>query len=359
MNTEAMKLATDLTPEMKENLIAGVQPHEKRVVIHLAEASRIVNPDGTLRIYDDFVDDWRYTHSTFVHSSECQLCGKKNIREECHIEDTLTKETLTVGNECVYTHITIDTDGVEGLTGDAKRDFLKKAMNIAKKKWQKADFIKKYPNAWDTWNKVEHTYDKYDRAWCNRVTKQLERDGYLKAGTRRQWEDQFPLFAVKIAEYERRVAAGHFYTGHRTRMGAKSALVASNRNKDANSFRDVAEKAYEDGLIDKQQAHMISSIENAIRRYGIEGLRYANARVYQQIQRVIGEGEEVDDDLMDEGGILELIMIHSDKLTDWETDFMDSVIERNSVQLRTMSPKQRAVISRIGKKVKVTTPSSW
>tara|TARA_R110001592_G_scaffold67354_8_gene206598 strand:- start:24831 stop:25898 length:1068 start_codon:yes stop_codon:yes gene_type:complete len=355
MNTQSMKLTHPLTPEMKENLIAGVLPHQKRVVLHLAEASRIVNPDLTIRVYDDFVDDWRYTHSTFVNKGTCELCGKNNIREACHIEDTHSKDALVVGNECVFTHITIDTDGVEGLTGDAKRDYLRKAMGVAKARWQKEHFQTTYPLAWAIWEKVEPTFDSHDQRWCNRVTKQLTTFGYLKAGTLRDWERIYHTFSYRITEHERKISAGEIYAGRRSRFGAKSALVAHQRIKAATDFRNDAEKKFDDGLLNSYQAGLIGGIESNIRRYGIEGLRYHHQRVYAEIQAV---GLPISDELVDEGGVLAVISMKKDKLTDWEQDFLRSVIERNS-QGRYASVKQRAVIARLAGKVKTPTPTSW
>ena len=132
-----------LPDHVVENLQRGVAPHEKRVVVNLAKVSRIVNTeDMTIRTYDDFKHDWRYTKSLYgtIGQHSCALCGNDRIRELCRVYDKEQDLTITVGNECVEAHRHYHRRR-RGTTATL-RDFLKAAMAEAKAKFFRAKFAR-------------------------------------------------------------------------------------------------------------------------------------------------------------------------------------------------------------------------
>ena len=186
-----------LPEHVVENLQRGVAPHEKRVVANLAAVSRIVNTENmTIRTYDDFKHDWQYTHSLYAKVGEhsCFLCGKNHIRELCQVYDKEQDLTITVGNECVWKHVEIMTDAAEGLTGDAKRDFLKAAMADAKAKFFRAKFAREVDlTHWDEYRDYATgaregwpVFGKENRSYAKRADRMIRERGYL-TGKTEEW----------------------------------------------------------------------------------------------------------------------------------------------------------------------------
>lgn len=278
---------TGVIPDVvMKNLISGVKPHEKRVVIHLAEASRILNEDGTIRTYDEFVSDWEYDKSTFYKSETCNLCGKRGIREACHIRDKVTGNSMIVGNDCVYKHIEITTDAAEGLTGDEKRDYLKRAMHIARQEFWKNDFNTRYPNHDEVWSNVEPIYQRRRglRAYARRVNRMLEQKGYLSGKTKEWYEENYHRFSVAI-EREKKIIE------ERNNRRAKSVAVSNIKYAQAKEFRILAEQVIELGLLDGDLSGIITSIphtERAIRIYGVDNLKWGRKRTYEKIKKLAG-----------------------------------------------------------------------
>ena len=343
-----MMTISDIPLHVQENLIAGVKPHQKRVVLNLASVSRMVNPEGKLRTYDDFVHDWEYVGSTFVIKGTCFLCGKHPIREACHMKEKTTDAQIIVGNDCVYKHMEISTDGVEGLTGDAKRDFLRLEMGRAKARFFKADFEHKYDL--EQWQKVSNFFLKVHPKWrsaiiigsrsytsMKRATTMINNKGYLANGTQTaewfetnwgSWDDKINRLNDSIKEREHA----------RSRKAAEAAKVRNSRNADALAFRNIAEQLVEKGLLDSETESSIGYTENFIRNSGVIAIHRAFHRVrncYQAVMRVSETPIKV---------------IKMDSLTSWEKNFMESIDEWTTAG-KAMSSKQQEVYDRIMKKV--------
>ena len=336
---------------IQENLIAGVRPHEKRVVLNLAEVSRIKNDDGTYRTYEVFVGDWKYMHSTFVKKEVCTLCNKKDIREACHVEDAESGVSIIVGNECVYKHIQITTDGLEGLTGDAKRDFLKTKMAEAKARFFATDFSSKYNI--EEWNAFTDVIDaeprwridpieEIDRRYYNSAKRMIAKKGYIPATTTTHYwftTTWHKFNGISTAIKTRKEA----YAVQQIEAKARSLVITNRRIADATAFRVIAEQMAEDGEIGIEY---LSQTVQHIRNHGISnwGWRKAHEQLYNQVMAgasVVGstKGSDIDK------------AIASDKTNDWEKGFMRS-IEQWIIDGKSMSGKQQAIHDRIMAKVK-------
>ena len=310
-----------IADHVKENLIAGVEPHQKRVVIHLAERSRIFNTEtGTYRTYDDFVEDWTYIGSKWVADETCTLCGKKHIRRACTIEDQGTGDRMVVGSECVHTHLTIVTDAGEHLTGDAKRDFLKVEMEKAKDRFFKVA----WEDTWDMsrWPEIYRLYTEVipkgrhnpERNIVRRIQRRLDSKGYISEGTSSyDWfVASHPLFEETLARYAEPIRI------HDTSV-AHAAKIAGGRATEATAFRNRYEWLVDVSSEPPVDARDVRRTEQAIRRYGAENLRWGNQTTYQIVMshapgktytnpftRIINEG----------------------KANEWERGFLTSVGDR-------------------------------
>lgn len=326
-----------------ENLQRGVAPHEKRVVANLANISRIMLPDESVRIYEDFVSDWRYDRSEFVHDETCTLCGKKHIREACHIIDDVQGLDIVVGNECVYKHIEIITDGVEGLTGDAKKDYLKTQMANAKDRFFTAKFVKDFPKAREYLDGViEHDwlYAKTDIAYAKRALRMINSRGYISRRT--STYDWFEEIDLEEAIAERETHLTKFKTMHTTATSSHVVTV-NQKNFMATKFRTMAEKQVDLGWL--KDASQIALVESKIRRYGVNGLRYGSKTFYDRVIRMDEEGGPqpcVADGILTSPRFSEL--------TEWEQGFVKSVSEQFHSR-GYLSDKQEAILTKITKKV--------
>ena len=218
MNTT--RFTGEIPPHIVENLQRGVEPHEKRVVLNLAKVSRIVAKDnalaaGRIRVYEDFVHDWEYSHSLFVKAgdAECYLCGKQNIREACQVNDAQQPRTIVVGNECVWKHIDIVSEGFHGLTGDAKRDYLKVQMGHAREVFYKRQFMETMASAhWPAYHDYavaettgRREFGKHDATYAKRAERMIKARGYLTGKTKEWYLDTQPHFQTRVNEAQERV----------------------------------------------------------------------------------------------------------------------------------------------------------
>ena len=338
----------ELPEQVKENLIQGVQPHEKRVVINLANISRIVAPDDSIRLYDDFVSDWRYDRSEFLTTSygNCFLCGKDHIREACYISDDVQGREVVVGNECVYKHIEIVTDGVEGLTGDAKKDYLKIKMGEAKDRFFKSKFDLDFgAKAIEYINGVidnDWLYEKDTVAYAKRAFRMLTKKGYISHRTS-TWE-WFKEIDIDEANNERVRQLKRFNEMHTTST-ATYALTASRKAFDATKFRTMAERQADLGWLSESQANRIGTIERAIRQYGLSGLRYGN----KDFLDLLMENEENGGPQPNPADDIIASASFSD-LNEWETNFVKQMQDRIQSGFR-MSEKQQALLTKLYVKV--------
>lgn len=329
----------NIADHVKENLIAGVEPHQKRVVIHLAERSRIFNTEsGTYRTYDDFVEDWTYIGSKWVMDETCTLCGKKHIRRACTIEDQGTGDRMVVGSECVHTHLTIVTDAGEHLTGDAKRDYLKAEMEKAKDRFFKAAWEAK----WDMtrWPEIYRLYTEVipkgrhnpERNVVRRIQRRLDTKGYVSEGTSAY--DWFvvahPLFDQTLATYDDAI------TRHDT-MLAHAAKAGKARNDEARAFRSRFEWLFDlRSLPNGVTVVDASRTEQAIRRYGAAGLRWGNRETYDRVMSHT-PGKTYTNPF---AAIIE------DARNTWEKGFLTSVGDRLA-EGRSLSPRQTEVLKKV------------
>lgn len=334
----------ELPEQVKENLIQGVQPHEKRVVINLANISRIVAPDDSIRLYDDFVSDWRYDRSEYLTTSygNCYLCGKDHIREACYISDDVQGREVVVGNECVYKHIEIMTDGVEGLTGDEKKDFLKIKMGEAKDRFLKSKFDLDYgAKAIEYINGVidyDWLYEKDTVGYAKRAFRMLTKKGYISRKTSTfEW---FKDIDLDEANAEREAQVKRFKEMHSTTT-AVHTHTASRKAFEATQFRTMAERQADLGWLNSQQASRIGTIERAIRQYGLSGLRYGNKDFLDLImenERNGGPEPNPADDIVASSSF--------STLNEWETNFVKQMQDRIQHGFK-MSDKQQALLTKI------------
>jgi hypothetical protein len=348
-----------IPPHIEANLIAGVAGHEKRVVLNLASVSRMHTSEGKWRTYDDFVSDWEYVKSTFVKKETCFLCGKKDIREACHIRDIDAGTSIIVGNECVYKHIEIITDGLAGLTGDEKRDFLKAEMAKAKARFFAADFTKTYDM--DKWNDVvsvisvqpKWRLEAVNMRYYKGSVRMIEKQGYITPNTKTShwFEGQWAKWdgvVEDIVNFEKRRME------RLDRRRAEATLIQNKRNEDATAFRVIAEQEFEAGVL--TDSSMISRIEDHIRYAGLAaGWGWQGDVMESTYDAVMGRarGDTVSTVKVDEDTPVLIAIaayLTSDKLTGWEKNFLRSIDEW-VCSGKDLTANQNRVFLKIGKKV--------
>ena len=346
----------DLPPHIIENLQRGVEPHEKRVVLNLAKVSRIVAKDnalaaGRIRVYEDFVHDWEYSHSLFVKAgdAECYLCGKQNIREACQVNDGQQPRTIVVGNECVWKHIDIVSEGFHGLTGDAKRDYLKVQMGHAREVFYKRQFMETMASAhWPAYHDYavaettgRREFGKHDATYAKRAERMIKARGYLTGKTKEWYLDTQPHFQTRVNEAQERVKR-RVIEADRSRAAAVKASAQNNR--DAKSFRREAEAGFSDGRVPEGLANRIGSVETSIRRYG---LKWSTKDHYDGIMgclmgtTVPSEHNEASD----------LLTAYKSQLSAWEQDFLASVSSSRFAVGIPLSPKQQRMLDKVKQRV--------
>ena len=71
-----------LPDELYEALAWSWQAYERRVIRNLAKHSRIVDVESaSIRPYEEFSKDWKYTKSVFGRTMKCGLCGHAPLKE--------------------------------------------------------------------------------------------------------------------------------------------------------------------------------------------------------------------------------------------------------------------------------------
>lgn len=350
MNTE--RFDGPLPDHVVENLQRGVAPHEKRVVANLASVSRIVNTENmTIRTYDDFKHDWRYTKSIYgtIGKHSCFLCGNDRIRELCHVEDPEQGKTIIVGNECVWKHTDIITEAAEGLTGDAKRDFLKAAMAEAKAKFFRAKFAREVDlTYWDEYRDYATgrregwpVFGKENRTYAKRADRMISERGYLTGKTETWFMAKCRDFRADVFRWKEDSKKAH---AERLHLNAEAARRRKERDTDATNFRANAELGVDDGRVSPALAMGIAGVEIGIRRYGIHGLKWSLKDTYDAIMAGLLGKPAVDEPI-------EVFHAHYDSLTAWEHSFLNSISEKRTSLGLPLSPNQQKVFDKIKKKV--------
>jgi hypothetical protein len=342
-----------LPEHIVENLQRGVAPHEKRVVANLAKVSRIVNTENmTIRTYDDFKQDWKYTHSLYAKVGEhnCFLCGKQHIRELCQVHDEVQGKTITVGNECVWKHVEIMTDAAEGLTGDAKRDFLKDAMAKAKAKFMREKFAAggHLTTDWEEYRDYATgaregwpVFGKENRTYAKRADRMINERGYLTGKTEEWFMTKRRDFRADVFRWKEDAKKVH---AERLHLNAEAARRRRERDTDATNFRLNAEQGVDDGRVSPALAKGIASVEQGIRRYGLHGLKWSLHDTYEAIMAGLLGKPTVDEPI-------EVFHAHYDDLSEWEHSFLHSISEKRTSLGLPLTPKQQKVFDKIKKKV--------
>jgi hypothetical protein len=341
-----------LPEHIVENLQRGVAPHEKRVVLNLAKASRIVNTEsGTIRTYDDFKHDWRYTKSVYgrIGAHTCYLCGNDRIRELCHVEDAEQGRTIIVGNECVWKHTDIITEAAEHLTGDAKKDFLKAAMAEAKANFFRAKFAREVDlTHWDEYRDYATgaregwpVFGKENRSYAKRADRMIRERGYLTGKTEEWFMAKRRDFRADVFRWKEDAKKAH---AERLHLNAEAARLRKERDTDAKNFRLNAELGVDDGRVPPTLATRIGRVEVGIRRYGLHGLKWFTKDAYDAIMAALLGKPSVDEPI-------EVFHAHYDDLTPWEHEFLHSLSENRTSLGLPLTPKQQKVFDKIKKKV--------
>jgi hypothetical protein len=348
----------EIPPHIVDNLQRGVEPHEKRVVLNLAKVSRIVAHDnglagGRIRVYDDFVSDWRYDRSEWVAKEECTLCGKKNIREACHIVDDEQEVDIIVGNECVHKHIEITTDGINGLTGDAKRDFLRTAMREAKEAFFASQWKREYPHTTEMMEAKDammHHLDSVTRpsfrqrspeARYNAIKRGLDARGYLSVKTD-AYKDFMAAHKVGVEALVIKFTLDMSMKDvERSRLYAEAAHRRTMRTAMAHAFRVKMENAYDAGTLTTADMGNVASVESALRTYGPDNLRGWNQSNLTYLENKVDGKISIDTDTLNA-----IEAIPRGALNDWEQSFMESITARLNKGL-TLSTKQDRTVKKI------------
>ena len=342
-----------LPDHVVENLQRGVAPHEKRVVLNLANVSRIVNTEKmAIRTYDEFKHDWRYTKSVYgrIGAHSCFLCGNNRIRELCHVHDEEQDRTIIVGNECVWKHTDIITEAAEHLTGDAKKDFLKAAMAKAKANFMREKFAHEghLTTYWDEYRDYATgaregwpVFGKENRTYAKRAQRMIDDRGYLTGKTEEWFMTKKRDFRADVIRWKEDAKKAH---AKRLHLNAEAARRRRERDTDATNFRANAEHGVDDGRVSPALAKSIASVEQGIRRYGLHGLKWGLKDTYEAIMAGLLGTPAVDEPI-------EVFHAHYDDLTTWEHSFLHSISEKRTSLGLPLTPKQQNIFDKIKKKV--------
>tara|TARA_Y100000004_G_scaffold33510_3_gene35559 strand:- start:7957 stop:9084 length:1128 start_codon:yes stop_codon:yes gene_type:complete len=368
MNTEAVTweeaFGTTPVPQSVIDTVAkSARSYEKRVVVALTNNSRIVNPDKTIRDFEDFKSDWRYDRSIHGTTDTCGVCNKQPIKENCVLVDDHTKEELIVGNVCVHRYIEITVDG-EVLEGQKKKEYLAGRMSEARKKFKQEKWAHDYPAAmtdlllFEPWmterrskrfadrNKfMDPTLASFHKAMTNRLTKH----GFPGPKLWGQWDifmetahDRFRAWekhlVVREAEAARRAEAER---ERRAAMAAKAAEMRDTWRTEAEEWR--VKVINELGGFTSWESNMIVRVVNQWKVSGRPTKHGIGKFVQELDDRVLlAKGElELNDEAKEADTILRSV-----PLNDWECGFMVSIRQRLAIG-RSLSDKQREIYDRI------------
>ena len=378
--TNLRELATDWQNEegiselpnvLYEALTEGGSGYEKRVIRSMAKVSRIIKPDGSIRPFDDFRNDWTYTHSVYGRTTNCEACGKQHIKQNCVLVDAeQDNRELIVGNTCVFRYLEIEVDGVV-LEGKEKDEYLRNEMNEAKKEFKRQQFRNEYPDALDLLKKYEpvgfkffawkvrhdtkfedyHDYMNMSKPnrWgklMNSVGKRLIKFGYLGPQMKHDFDNFIGIADQLLAELQqsfndtieqRKVQQSENLARQQKWAQEREARQAQNQ-RDADEWLKTVAPIIE--TMDAWEKDAVGKVHNRIRLgQNLGGYNKFVNRMKARIDQ--HNGVEHDNP---EVAVVEAL----NGANEWEKNFLQSVAE----QLRSgknMSPKQQTIIERIKK----------
>ena len=349
-----------LPDELYEALASGRgKAYERRVIRNLAKHSRIVDVESaSIRPYEEFSKDWKYTKSVFGRTMKCGLCGHAPLKENCILINEESGEELLVGNTCVHRYIEIrNPETGELLSDDEKLALLKGNMTEAKKEYAKQEFAQSYPDAMNLLKKYERMM--HSRKPLKRLHKtvmnRMVKYGYLGGKTRQQWDSFMETAEAEFEAYEEYKKQQALEARARAERNAEAKAkfaqqIAQNRNtwaKEADDFVRIGTDL--DQRLNSWEKEMGGRVQTKIRQTGVKSLRGGYLRFHEELiaRHMIENGVEIPlppiaQELKD--------FQTSGKLNEWESEFVQSVMGRLAVG-RSLSDGQMNVINKIRKKV--------
>ena len=349
-----------LPDELYEALASGRgKAYERRVIRNLAKHSRIVDVESaSIRPYEEFSKDWKYTKSVFGRTMKCGLCGHAPLKENCILINEESGEELLVGNTCVHRYIEIrNPETGELLSDDEKLALLKGNMTEAKKEYAKQEFAQSYPDAMNLLKKYERMM--HSRKPLKRLHKtvmnRMVKYGYLGGKTRQQWDSFMETAEAEFEAYEEYKKQQALEARARAERNAEAKAkfaqqIAQNRNtwaKEADDFVRIGTAL--DQRLNSWEKEMVGRVQTKIRQTGVKSLRGGYLRFHEELiaRHMIENGVEIPlppiaQELKD--------FQTSGKLNEWESEFVQSVMGRLAVG-RSLSDGQMNVINKIRKKV--------
>lgn len=349
-----------LPDELYEALASGRgKAYERRVIRNLAKHSRIVDVESaSIRPYEEFSKDWKYTKSVFGRTMKCGLCGHAPLKENCILINEESGEELLVGNTCVHRYIEIrNPETGELLSDDEKLTLLKGNMTEAKKEYAKQEFAQSYPDAMNLLKKYERMM--HSRKPLKRLHKtvmnRMVKYGYLGGKTRQQWDSFMETAEAEFEAYEEYKKQQALEARARAERNAEARAkfaqqIAENRNswaKEADEFIRIGTDLEEQ--LNSWEMEMVGRVQTKIRQTGVKSLRGGYLRFHEELiaRHMIENGVEIPlppiaQELKD--------FQTSGKLNEWESEFVQSVMGRLAVG-RSLSDGQMNVINKIRKKV--------
>lgn len=349
-----------LPDELYEALASGRgKAYERRVIRNLAKKSRIVDIDlGTIRPYEEFSKDWKYTKSVFGRTHKCGLCGHAPLKENCVLVNEESGEELLVGNTCVHRYIEIrNPETGELLSEDEKLELLKGNMTEAKKEYAKQEFAQAYPEAMKLLKKYERMM--HSRKPLKRLHKtvmnRLVKYGYLGGKTRKGWDTFMETAEAEFEAYEEYKKQQALEARARAERNAEAKAkfaqqIAQNRNTwatEADEFINIGSDLEEQ--LSSWEKEMVGRVQTKIRSTGVKSLRGGYLRFHEELtaRHMIANGVEIP---MPPIGTEVKLWLQSAPLNDWEKDFCTSIMGRLALG-RSLSEPQMTVIEKIRKKV--------
>ena len=349
-----------LPDELYEALASGRgKAYERRVIRNLAKHSRIVDVESaSIRPYEEFSKDWKYTKSVFGRTMKCGLCGHAPLKENCILINEESGEELLVGNTCVHRYIEIrNPETGELLSDDEKLALLKGNMTEAKKEYAKQEFAQSYPDAMNLLKKYERMM--HSRKPLKRLHKtvmnRMVKYGYLGGKTRQQWDSFMETAEAEFEAYEEYKKQQALEARARAERNAEAKAkfaqqIAQHRNtwaKEADEFIRIGTDLEEQ--LNSWEMEMVGRVQTKIRQTGVKSLRGGYLRFHEELiaRHMIENGVEIPlppiaQELKD--------FQTSGKLNEWESEFVQSVMGRLAVG-RSLSDGQMNVINKIRKKV--------
>lgn len=350
--------------EMPDGLLMaladGAEGIAKRQIVSLAKVSRIVADDGTIRPYNDFKNDWKYTKSVFGHRDTCGLCGKHPIVENCVLHDSVADKEILVGNTCVFRYVEIEVNGVK-LTDEEKKEYLKENMKEAKKQFNRETFAQQYPDALGMLKRYEPMMTekigrrKVQPKWFSiyrSMTKRMMTHGFPSPKLWRQWDDfmsdsEEQLQAWNKKKEEQRLARQRRMEEAQERAKRFNAELAEKRNqyaKEAEEWKTQIEDL--ESEFNDWEKKFSNQVRLTIQQYGKDRLHGGTLRFFNEVQvrysiknGIHIEGNELTKEL-------ESFLNAPRFLNAWEQSFVKSLLIREHLN-RTMTEKQVVILNKI------------